>query len=94
MSCRVVSEDAQPITGQLRFTVAATPGTTAAPQSSPVPSVTAHSGGSAPDVRRRDEATDGGGQALSTVVIDLFTAVTPVGLMYLLARGRSRGDQP
>jgi len=83
---RVVSEDGHPITGQLRFTVAPAAGTTAARQPSTAPS--------APDVRGRDEATDAGSQTLSTVVIGLFTAVTTVGLMYLLARGRSRGDQP
>lgn len=90
---RVVSEDGHPITGQLRFTVAPAAATTAARQPSTAasaPDVAA----SAPDVRGRDEVSDGGSQALSTVVIGLFTAVTTVGLMYLLARGRSRGDQP
>ncbi len=83
---RVVSDDGHPITGQLRFTVAPAVGTTAARQPSTAPS--------GPEARGRDEASDGESQALSTVVIGLFTAVTTVGLMYLLARGRSRGDQP
>lgn len=91
---RVVSEDGHPITGQLRFTVAAGPETTASPTPSPAPPVIPGSGGSAPAAPGRDGATDAGGQALATVVIGLFTAGATVGVMYLLARGRSRGDQP
>lgn len=89
---RVVSEDGHPITGQLRFTVAAGPGTSASLEPSPAPSGTP--GSSEPVLGGRDDASGSGGQALATVVIGLFTAGATVGLMYLLARGRSRGDQP
>ena len=93
VSYRVVSEDGHPITGQLRFTVAPAPATTASPESNPPQAASTDAGSSSRDIRG-SEAGDGGGQALATLVIGLFTAVTTVGLMYLLARGRNRGDQP
>lgn len=94
---RVVSADGHPITGSLRFTVAATGGqeapTSTAPPTTPEPEATDTSPDEVtPGQNAADAGVDNDRAWMSTLIIGGITVVVVVAALSLLSRGPRRRD--